>query len=63
VIARNEKDRRVLFTASLKRFCQALPEIRAGIRIVEDVANAEDCIYSIPACDVEDSPNYIHAGA
>jgi hypothetical protein len=63
VITRNEKDRRVLLAAPLKRFCKALPEIRAGIRIVENVANAEDCIYSIPACDVEDSPNYIHSGA
>jgi cytidylate kinase len=63
VIARNEKDGRVVFAAPLKCFCQALPEIRAGIRIVENVANAEDCIYSIPARDVEDSPNYIHTGA
>jgi cytidylate kinase len=63
VITWNQKDRRVLFAAPLKRFCQALPEIRARIRIVEDVANAEDRIYCIPARDVEDSPNYIHAGA
>jgi hypothetical protein len=63
VIARNEKHRRVLVASPLERFCQALPEIRAGIRIVEDITNAEDRIYSIPARDVEDSPNYIHAGA
>jgi hypothetical protein len=63
VIARNEKDRRVLVAAPLERFCQALPEIRAGIRIVEEITNAEDCIYSIPARNVEDSPNHIHTGA
>jgi hypothetical protein len=63
VIARNEKDRRVPIAATLERFCQALPEIRARIRVIEDITNAEDCIYSIPARDVEDSPNYIHAGA
>jgi hypothetical protein len=63
MIAGNEKNRRVLVAASLERFRQALPEIRAGIRIVKDIANAEDCIYGVPARDVEDSPNYIHTGA
>jgi hypothetical protein len=63
VIAWNQNDRWVLIAAPLERFREAFPEIGAGIRIVEDIANAEDSIYRIPACDVEDSPNYIHAGA
>jgi hypothetical protein len=53
----------VLIAAPLERFREAFPEIGTGIRIVEDIANAEDSIYRIPACDVEDPPNDIHACA
>jgi hypothetical protein len=63
MIAGNEEYRRVLVAAPLERFSQPLPEILAGIRIVEDIANAEDCIYCVPAPDIEDSANYIHTGA
>jgi hypothetical protein len=63
MIAGNEKDGRVRAGVRLERPCQPFPEIWAGIRIVEDITNAEDCIYSIPARNVEDSPNHIHTGA
>jgi hypothetical protein len=63
VIAGNQKDSWVLIATPLECFREAFPEIGTGIRIVEDIANAEDSIYRISACDVEDPPNDIHAGA
>jgi hypothetical protein len=63
VIAWNEKNGRMLIAAPLKRFCQALPKIGTGIRIVEDVTHAEDSIYGVSSRYIEDSPHYIHAGA
>jgi hypothetical protein len=63
VIAGDEKDWRVLIAAPLERFRQALPEVLARIRVVEEIASAEDRIYGVPARNVEDSPNHIHAGA
>jgi hypothetical protein len=63
MIAGNEKDGRVRAGARLKRPCQPLPEIWAGIRIIEDITNAEDRVYGVAPRDVEDSANYIHAGA
>jgi hypothetical protein len=63
MIARNKKDGRVLAATSLENPSKPLPEIRVGVRIVEDIPSAEDCIDNVPACNVEDSPNHIHAGA
>jgi hypothetical protein len=63
MIAGNEKDGRVRAGVRLERPCQPLPEIWAGIRIVEDITNAEDRIYGVAPRDVQDSANYIHARA
>jgi hypothetical protein len=63
MVSWNEKDGRVLNASALEYFGQSLPEIRTGIGIVEDIAHAEDGIYSVAARDVEDSPNSVHAGA
>jgi hypothetical protein len=63
VVSGNEKDGRVLTASALEHFGQALPENRAGIRIVEDIAYAEDGIYGVAARDLEDSSNNVDAGA
>ena len=63
MVSWNEKDRRVLNASALEYFCQSFPEIRTWIRIVEDIACAEDGIYGVAARYVEDSPNNVHAGA
>ena len=63
MVSGDEKDGRVLTASALEYFCQSLPEVRTGIRIVEDIAYAEDSIYGVAARDVEDSPNNVHAGA
>jgi hypothetical protein len=62
MIAGNEKDGRVRAGVRLERPCQPLPEIWAGIRIVEDITNAEDRIDGVAPRDVQNSTNYIHAG-
>jgi hypothetical protein len=53
----------VPLAAPLERSRQAFPEIRTGIRIVEDIPNTEDRVYRIPTRNVEYCANYIHAGA
>ena len=63
MIAGDQKDGRVRACVRLERPCQPLPKIWTGIRIVEDITNAEDRIYGVAPRDVQDSANYIHARA
>ena len=63
MIARQKKDRRVVVAPPPEHSDEALPEILAGSRLVEDVARAHNGVGALAPRDVEDPVHDLHAGA
>ncbi len=63
MIARKEKDRRLVVVTPLKHPEETFPEILAGSRLVEDVARAHNGVGALAPRDVEDPVHDLHAGA
>jgi hypothetical protein len=61
MVAGNQKQRGMLASAPLKRPCKPFPKIRGWFRIVEYITGAKYRIHRVPARDVEDSRDHIHA--